>query len=251
MTGHNQSRNKVDTTAAATPSGEDGERAVLARTLESDRLYVLDRGYVKYSLFNEIVGKQSSYACRVRDTFSHEVDKELPLTDADKQAGVLSDQIVRVSDNNKSIRPDHQLRLVCVKCSPHTRRGRRDGRSFSGTAPNSDGILRIVTNLIDVPAEIIALIYSQRWIIEIFFRFFKQFFGCSHLISHNPNGIAIQCYCAIIAYMLINLWTGRKPTKRTFEMLCYYFSGLASEQELMEHLAKLKRKEDERAAKIQ
>ncbi len=51
--------------------------------------------------------------------------------------------------------------------------------------------------------------------------------------------------------MLINLWTGRKPTKRTFEMLCYYFSGLASEQELLEHLAKLKRKEDEQAAKIQ
>ncbi|MCA9128603.1 MAG: hypothetical protein KDB22_16060 [Planctomycetales bacterium] len=51
--------------------------------------------------------------------------------------------------------------------------------------------------------------------------------------------------------MLINLWTGRKPSKRTFEMLCYYFSGLAGEKELMEHLAKLKRKEDERATKIQ
>lgn len=241
---------RIDVTGNS--GGDDDERIVLARTLESDRLYVLDRGYVKYTLFNEIVDKKSSYACRVRDSFSYEVDKELPLTDADKQAGVLSDQLVRVSDSNKkSMRPDHPLRMVCVKCSPHTSRGRRDGRSFSSTAPNSDGILRIVTNLIDVPAEIIALIYSHRWIIEIFFRFFKQFFGCSHLISHNPNGIAIQCYCAIIAYMLINLWTDRKPTKRTFEMLCFYFSGLASEEELLEHLAKLKRKEEEQAAKIQ
>lgn len=241
---------RIDVTGNS--GGEDDERAVLERTLQSDRLYVLDRGYVKYTLFNQIVGQKSSYACRVRDSFSYQVDKPLPLTDADQQAGVLSDQIVCVSESNKkSQQPDHPLRLVCVKCSPHTSRGRRDGRKYSSTAPSSDGILRIVTNLIDVPAEIIALIYEHRWVIEIFFRFFKQFFGCSHLISHNSNGIAIQCYCAIIAYMLINLWTGRKPTKRTFEMLCYYFSGLASEKELMEHLAKLKRKEDEQAAKIQ
>jgi len=44
-----------------------------------------------------------------------------------------------------------------------------------------------------------------------------------------------------IACLLINLWTGRKPTKRTFEMISYYFMGLASEAELLGHLAKLKR----------
>jgi hypothetical protein len=93
---------------------------------------------------------------------------------------------------------------------------------------------------LDVPAEIIALIYSQRWIIEIFFRFFKQLLGCSHLISHSQNGIEIQTYCAIIACLLINLWTGRKPTKRTFEMISYYFTGLATEAGLVEHLEKLK-----------
>jgi len=40
--------------------------------------------------------------------------------------------------------------------------------------------------------------------------------------------------------LLINLWTGRKPTKRTFEMISYYFTGLASEEELAAHLEKLK-----------
>lgn len=49
----------------------------------------------------------------------------------------------------------------------------------------------------------------------------------------------------------MNLWTGRKPTKRTFEMLCYYFSGLASEEELLAHLDKLKAKDKAQAAKIQ
>ena len=41
--------------------------------------------------------------------------------------------------------------------------------------------------------------------------------------------------------MLISLWTGRKATKRTYEMVCYFFLGLASEEELLAHLEKLKR----------
>jgi hypothetical protein len=40
--------------------------------------------------------------------------------------------------------------------------------------------------------------------------------------------------------MLLCLWTGRKPTKRTYEMVCYYFLGLATETELLKHLEKLK-----------
>jgi len=43
--------------------------------------------------------------------------------------------------------------------------------------------------------------------------------------------------------MLICLWTGRKPTKRTYEMVCYYFLGLATEQELLKHLEKLKQQD--------
>ena len=40
--------------------------------------------------------------------------------------------------------------------------------------------------------------------------------------------------------MLISLWTGRQPTLRTYEMICLYFSGLASAEELLAHIAKLK-----------
>ena len=110
-----------------------------------------------------------------------------------------------------------------VKTTPHTKRGGRKG----GTAgPSSDGVLRIATNLLDVPAEIIADIYRHRWTIELFFRFFKHVLGCRHLLSTHPKGIEIQAYCAIIACLLISLWTGRKPTLRTYEMICLYFTGL-------------------------
>jgi hypothetical protein len=219
--------------------GECDERAVLERTIEPDRLYVKDRGYAKFTLFNEIVAAKSSYVCRLRDNSVYQTREERPLTDADLAAGVLSDQIVHMGKGDA--RPDHPLRLVCVKCSPHTTRGKYRGGS-SGV--DSDGILRIATNLLDVPAEIISLIYSHRWAIEIFFRFFKHLLGCRHLLSHSQNGIEIQTYCAIIACLLISLWTGRKPTLRTYEMICFYFCGLASERELLAHLEKLKRHDE-------
>ena len=236
----------VPTRIDVTPDGggEHDERAVLERTIESDRLYVMDRGYAKFTLFNRIVAARSSYVCRLRDNSVYEVVEERELTDADRAAGVLSDQVVRFSNGKAEARPDHPIRLICVKCSPHTSRGKyRSGSS----GVDSDGILRIATNLLDVPAEIISLIYSCRWSIEIFFRFFKHLLGCRHLLSHNQNGIEIQTYCAIIACLLISLWTGRKPTLRTYEMICFYFCSLATEAELLAHLDKLKHK-DEAAA---
>src|ERR1700722_20761396 len=105
--------------------------------------------------------------------------------------------------------------------------------------PRSDGTLRLATNLLDVPAAVIAFIYQQRWLIEIFFRFLKHILGYRRLLSTDPVGIEIQAYCAIIACLLIALWTGKKPTKRTYEMICFYFLGWADEEELLAHLEKL------------
>ncbi len=230
----------VPTRIDVTPNGGGAydERAVLERTVEADRTYVMDRGYAKFLLFNQIVKAGSSYVCRLRDNSVYEILEQRLLTDADRALNVLGDQIVSIGQSGKAeTRPDHPIRLVTVRISPHTSRGKN--RSGS-TGPDSDGILRIATNLLDVPAEVIALIFLNRWTIETFFRFFKHVLGCRHLLSHSQQGIEIQTYCAIIACMLISLWTGRKPTLRTYEMICYYFTGLASEGELLAHLAKLK-----------
>lgn len=229
----------VPTRIDVTPDGggEHDERAVLERTIESDRTYVMDRGYAKFTLFNQIVAASSSYVCRLRDNSAYRVLEERSLTDADRAQNVLSDQIVDIGLTSKpESRPNHTIRLITIRINPHTSRGKYRGGS---TGPGSDGILRLATNLLDVPAEVIALIFVNRWTIETFFRFFKHVLGCRHLLSHSPPGIQIQTYCAIIACMLISLWTGRKPTLRTYEMLCYYFTGLASEEELLAHLSKL------------
>jgi Transposase DDE domain len=236
----------VPTRIDVTPNGggEHDERAVLERTIEADRTYVMDRGYAKFALFNKIVAAGSSYVCRLRDNSVYDVIETRPLTEADRALNVLSDQVVSIGQQGKvEARPDHSIRLVTVRITPHTSRGKPGTGS---TGPSSDGLLRIATNLLDVPAEIIALIYIYRWTIEIFFRWLKHVLGCRHLLSHNQHGIEIQTYCAIIACMLISLWTGRKPTLRTYEMICYYFTGLASEAELLAHLAKLKSQDEAR-----
>lgn len=214
--------------------GKADERAVLQRTLDKGHCYVTDRGYAKFALFNAIVAAESSYVCRLRDNSRYEVLESRPLSDDDAQAGVVSDAVVQFGETSKTTedRPNHPLRLVVVKTTPHEKRG-------GSTGPASNGQLLIATNLLDLPAWIIALLYRYRWTIEIFFRFFKHTLGCRSLLSHDPVGIEIQTYCAIIACMLISLWTGRKPTLRTYEMICYYFTGLAEEDELLAHLAKL------------
>jgi len=79
------------------------------------------------------------------------------------------------------------------------------------------------------------------WKIEIFFRFFKHVLGCRHLLSHSKNGIELQTYAAIIACLLIALWTGQKPTLRTYRMLCWHLSGWADEGELLAHIEELDR----------
>jgi hypothetical protein len=226
---------RIDVTRHA--GGDDDERAVLDKVVEADRLYVMDRGYAKFALFNRIVAAHSSYVCRLRDNAAWEVLETRYHNESAGLDAIISDQVVRFSNSSGRIGPDHPVRVVCVRINPHTSRGKYRGGS-SGV--DSDGVLRIATNLRDVPAEIIALIYSHRWAIEIFFRFFKHILGCRHLLSHDAEGIEIQTYCAIIACLLISLWTGKKPTLRTYEMICFYFCGMASENELMKHIEKLK-----------
>lgn len=215
--------------------GEADERAVLAKTLQTGRCYVEDRGYAKFKLFNEIVAAGSSYVCRLRDNSRYEIEEQRPLVAEDVEAGIVLDALVRLGNSREPAdRPDHPLRLVVLKTTPHTKRHH---------GPPTTGVLLIATNLLELPAWIIGLIYRYRWTIEVFFRFFKHVLGCRHLLSRDPVGIEIQTYCAIIACMLISLWTGRKPTLRTYEMICYYFTGLAEEDELLAHLARLQKQD--------
>jgi hypothetical protein len=224
---------------SALNSGKAEEKQRLRGTLQADRCYVLDRWYAEFSLWNKICAAGSSYVCRIRDNSNLSVClEERPLSDTARAAGVVGDVVVELGVHSPpTARPNHPVRVVLIQTTPHQRTGGRKG----GTAgPPSDGLLRIATNLLDVPAEVIADIYRHRWTVELFFRFFKHVLGCRHLLSTDPVGIQIQAYCAIIACLLIVLWTGGRPTLRTYEMLGFYFMGWADLDELTTHLEKLK-----------
>jgi hypothetical protein len=226
---------RVDLTPSK-PKGDADERAVLEKSVEAGRCYLLDRGYYKFALLNTISHIQSDYVCRTTDRISYEVVEDLPLSEQAVNQGILSDQIVRIGTPRSRTLIDHTTRLVIVKAAPHDSRRKRNALS----GPNCDGYLRILTNNLEIPTELVSELYLLRWTIEIYFRLLKQLLGCRHLLSYDPQGATIQMYMAIIACILILSLTGKLPTKRTYEMVCFYLAGWASIEELERHIKKLK-----------
>lgn len=231
---------RIDVTTASN-SGKTDEKAVLRKSLQKDRCYVMDRWYAQFSLFNDIVAKGSSYVCRIRDNSNlDDVAEEFEVSEHAASEGITRDFVVNLGNGRKDEdRPNHKVRVIFIKTEPHVKTGGRKGKS---AGPPSDGVLRIATDMLDVPAEVIADIYRNRWSIEVFFRMFKHVLGCRHQLSRNPRGIEIQAYCAIIACMLIVIWTGRKPTQATFEMVGWFMAGVASRKELTDHIKSLKKR---------
>lgn len=216
-------------------NGNGNEREVLEAHLEKDRVYVMDRGYAKFTLFNAIAKVGSSFVCRVRDNSVFDVDEERELSTEALNAGIVRDAVVRFTGPQAAKAGMGPLRIIEIECKPHRK---ATGHTSRGGPEQGDTIL-IATDILDAPPEVIALIYKHRWAIETFFRFFKHVLGCRHLLSHCANGIEIQVYLGIIACLLIALWTGRKPSLRTYEMICFYFTGMATEKELLAHIEKL------------
>jgi hypothetical protein len=212
------SPHRIDRTGARN-AGEARESNVLRRTLESGRCYVGDGGFNDRSLYDDINNIHSSYVIRAAENSVFEVVRELPLTPAATDAGVVRDTLV--SDS---------MRRVELKVNPHTRRQRNGSRE-------TDRLI-LYTNLLDLPAELIALIYSFRYTIELFFRVFKQLLGARHLLSQKNHGLDIQIYCTVLACILIQLISGKKPSIAMRRMISWYLLGVATEAEVTAFLNK-------------
>jgi hypothetical protein len=213
----------VDATVTA---GNGSETAQLRATLQARRLYVIDRGYADYQLFQDIHKARSHFIGRIRANAVWTVVEERPLTPPARAAGVRSDRVVWLGGPQSGRVFQQPVRVVEVDTGQTDARGRPE-------------VLLLATNRLDLDAELVALGYRFRWTIELFFRWFKCILGCRHLLAQSREGITIQVYLAIIASLLISLWVGRKPTRRTLEMIQFYFCGWATEAELQAHLDQL------------
>jgi Transposase DDE domain len=214
----------VDVTVTA---GNASERTEWRRLAQPGGFYVCDRGYADYRLFQELHDLPCSFLCRVQDNAAYEVQEERPVSAAAQAAGVVRDAVLR------RLGTAHHVRLLP---QPFRVVGIATGKTQNNGAPE---VMLLVTNRLDIDADLVALAYRYRWAVELFFRWIKCVLGCRHLLSQSEQGVRIQVYVALIASLLISLWVGRAPTKRTYEMLCFYLSGWASEEELVAHIDRL------------
>jgi len=197
--------------------GSGCERQALRQMCVPGQTNVGDRYYGEdYQLFGEVDLAGAFFVFRIKEDAVVNVEQELPLTPEDRAAGVVRHLWARLGAraNKRSMR----LRLVEIR--------------------TSDQHLLLVTNLTveKAGAELIGLVYRRRWSIELFFRWIKCILGCRHFFAESPKGVAIQLYLALIAALLFQHYSGRRPSKRQMELIQMYLLGWASVEELVEGL---------------
>ena len=235
--------------AAPVTEANASEIGVLRENLTSGKVYLMDAGYVEYALYEEIRQAKSSFVARLHENAAYDIVQERDLSPDDEAAGVTFDRVVRLGSRPTQGDLSAPVRLVQVHVKNPPQRGlarRRSKVSSKKTfrhRPEEYDLL-LATDLMDLPAEVVAVLFRYRWTIELFFRWFKCVLGFSHLICESREGVQIIVYCALIVSLLITLWTGRKPTKRTLEMIQLYFQGWAELDELEAHIEGLKKVAD-------
>jgi len=195
-------------------AGNTSERAVWKRKLRKGACSVNDRNYSHdYRLIKDVQKAQASFVLRLHNNAVFTpLETARVLSEADRQAGVVEDIQVRLGSD-----PDGpEGRLVRVEADGH--------------------IFLLFTNLETLEAALVALIYRYRWQIELFFKWIKCVLGCRHWMAESIEGLTLQIYCALIASVLLVLWTGRKPTKRQWEALQLYWLGCVTLEELTQVL---------------
>ncbi|MCP4898824.1 MAG: IS4 family transposase [bacterium] len=216
---------------AVVSNGRLAEQDSLAARIESGKLYITDRAYQAFQLYAEIVAAESDFVVRQRKCALFETVADRPLSDADRVAGVRSDKEVSIpSYRGKPLRGT-RLRLV----------------EFVFIDRNDEPCrIRLLTNRLDLPAEIIALLYHYRWQVELFFRWLKCMANLRHFFSESEEGITIQIYVAVIATLMLALKTNAVPNVYDFALIGHVFGGLMPMGEAME-TAKRRHREREMA----
>jgi Transposase DDE domain len=195
--------------------GKDCERAVWQEHWRSGDAYIGDRYFGEnYRLLDQLTQRQCAYVLRLREQSVITVEQELAVSLADRAAGVVRQAWAHLGVRTRSGR----VRVVWVQAEGHE--------------------LILVTNLSpeELAAEQVSLLYRKRWQVELFFRWIKCILGCRHWLAESPEGVSLQVYLALIAALLLQLYTGSRPSKRMMELIQFYLTGVATLEELTEGL---------------
>ena len=232
--------------AIVVPEPGESEADSAIRNIQSDRIYIYDRGYSSFALLRahytsskqtpgeEVLEVKSHFVVRYKKeggnspSLSDAIDQ--PLTDEDLAAGVISDRVGYFASDSARREGISKIPLREV-IIPYEEKGEQK-------------ILRLVTNLLDISAETVALLYQYRWQVELFFRWFKSFGHFGHLISHSSEGVLTHLYVTIIAVLLMYLHTGYRPSKYMFALLSQVAAGAATLDEIMPILRERERRKE-------
>ncbi len=194
--------------------GKLSEREVFNQTVQPGAMVVADRHFSNHhALLEQLRNRGVHFVFRLNDnTCLENLGAERALTPQDRKAGVVWDRKVRLGI-------------------------RGQGPVFRVVRLEANGeVFHLITTREDLSAELIGLIYRQRWQIELFFKWIKTILNCRHWLAESPAGVTIQIYCVLIAALLLMLWTGRRPNQRAVESLRLYWLGWATKQELVQLL---------------
>ncbi|NJK91838.1 MAG: IS4 family transposase [Blastochloris sp.] len=194
------------------------ERAVLKEKVKPGEFYVGDRNYGRdHRLLNLMQVKGCPFIFRILHQLEPVLEEELPLSAQDRAAGVVADAWVRLGTRPRD-------GTVCM-------------RRMEVLAEAGEKIVLLTNQGPEIlSAASVAAIYKARWRIELFFKWIKSILGNRHFLAHSPAGVAIQMYMALIAALLLQHFTRKRPGKRQMEMIQFYLMGWASLEELTPRL---------------
>ena len=213
--------------AAFVTGGRTPEYQTLVEHLQAGAFYVVDRAYHCYQMVADIVAAGSDVLVRLRDDMRFTGLTDEPLRATDRLAGVVACQTVRAcGGRGEKALGDTPLRLVTL------------------TGPDGQAV-RLLTNRLDLAADLLGLVYRHRWQIELFFRWLKCLVNFRHFFAESENGVAWQIAAALIGILLLALATGARPNSYDWAMMTHVVSGLLPADE--EFFAILARRRAERA----
>jgi hypothetical protein len=121
-------------------AGNAPEHDQLRALLQAGRLYVIDRGYAEYQLFQDILDARSSFIGRLRDNAVWQVIEERPVSAAARAAGVVRDRVVWLGGDRSGKVFKQPVRVIEVQTGKTDARGRPE-------------VLLLATDRLDLEAE--------------------------------------------------------------------------------------------------
>jgi hypothetical protein len=145
-------------------------------------IVVDDRGYTDYRLFGHWTSQKVYFVTKLKENAQYEVVGE---GKPPQNRNILKDQIIQFTDPISREKCPYPLRLIQVY------------------DPEKEEVYFFLTNHMDLGATTIAAIYKDRWQIEIFFKYLKQYLKIKTFVGTSPNAVKIQIWTALIAMLLL------------------------------------------------